>query len=99
MEEQERAEYQRFGAVLSDRASQALTIKIEIEMAVEKEREEKEKAKLAEKKATSKAKQAEEKVDRAIEAMVNNTDFTDKQIANVLGVEIERVRKIRGKMK
>lgn len=85
MEEEERAEYQRFGAVLSDRASQALTIKVEIEMAVEKERK--------------KTEQAEEKVDRAIEAMINNTDFTDEQIANVLGVKIERVHKIRRKMK
>ncbi len=40
MEENERKEYQRFGEVLSDRASQALSIKIEIEMAVEKEKNE-----------------------------------------------------------
>lgn len=40
MEDAERREYQRFGEVLSDRASQALSIKIEIEMAVEKEKTE-----------------------------------------------------------
>ncbi len=34
----DRREYQRFGEVLSDRASQALSIKIEIEMAVEQEK-------------------------------------------------------------
>jgi len=52
MEEQERAEYQRFGEVLSDRASQALSIKVEIEMGIEKakaaevkERKEKERIK------------------------------------------------------
>jgi predicted transposase/invertase (TIGR01784 family) len=38
MEEEERREYQRFGEVLSDRASQALSIKTEIETAVEKEK-------------------------------------------------------------
>jgi len=36
MDEEERQEYQRFGSVLSDRASQALTIKIELEIAAEK---------------------------------------------------------------
>lgn len=38
MEDEERREYQRFGEVLSDRASQALSMKTEIETAVEKER-------------------------------------------------------------
>ncbi|MGB1206122.1 MAG: PD-(D/E)XK nuclease family transposase [Chitinophagales bacterium] len=36
MEDSERREYQRFGEVLSDRASRAMSIKIEIETAVEK---------------------------------------------------------------
>ena len=44
MEDEERREYQRFGEVLSDRESQALSIKMEIEMAIEKERKEQEKA-------------------------------------------------------
>lgn len=35
MDEQERRDYQRFGEVLSDRASQALTIRVEKEIAVE----------------------------------------------------------------
>jgi len=92
MEEQERAEYQRFGEVLSDRASQALSIKIEIEMGIEK-------AKLAEEKAEKKAEQAEKKVDKGIMAMINNTDFMDEEIANILGVKVERVHNIRKKMK
>ena len=89
MEEQERAEYERFGAVLSDRASQALTIKVEIEMAVEKERKEKEKIK--------KSKQIAE--EKAITAMIKNTDLTDDEIAIALGVEVDKVRSIRKKMK
>ena len=40
MEDEERRAYQRFGEVLSDRASQALSIKMEIEMAVEKKQTE-----------------------------------------------------------
>jgi len=89
MEEQERAEYERFGAVLSDRASQALTIKVEIEMAVEKERKEKEKIK--------KSKQITE--EKAITAMIKNTDLTDDEIAIALGVEVDKVHSIRKKIK
>ena len=40
MEDDERREYQRFGEVLSDRASQALSIEVEIDTAVEKEKAE-----------------------------------------------------------
>lgn len=92
MEERERAEYKRFGEVLSDRASQALSIKMEIEMGIEK-------AKVAENKAIEKAEQAEKKVDKGISAMINNTDFTDEKIAEILGVKTERVSKIRAEIK
>jgi len=89
MEEEERREYQRFGEVLSDRASQALSIKIEIEMAVEKEREAKE---LAVKKEREKGE------NKAIIAMIKSTDLSDKQIADALGVDKERVKSIREKI-
>ncbi|MFK7983984.1 MAG: Rpn family recombination-promoting nuclease/putative transposase [Saprospiraceae bacterium] len=83
MEEEERREYQRFGEVLSDRASQALSIKMEIEMAVEK----------AEKRTK------ENTEDKAISAMIMNTNLSDKEIANALNVDIDRVKSIREKMK
>jgi len=99
MEEGERAEYQRFGEVLSDRASQALSIKMEIEMGIEKAKVAEEKERKEKEKAKKIAEQAEKTVDKGILAMINNTDFTDEEIANILDVEVERVRKIREKMK
>ena len=90
MEDEERREYQRFGEVLSDRASQALSIKMEIEMAVEK----------AEKKAEAKAKKEKQNTeDTAIKAMIVNTNLSDKEIANALNVDVKRVKKIRGEIK
>ncbi len=78
MEDAERREYQRFGEVLSDRASQALSIRMEIEMGIEK--------------AKRKAHEAE---DRAIQAMIENTSLSDKEIAVILKVKEERVTVIR----
>ncbi len=106
MEDKERAEYQRFGEVLSDRASRALSIEIEIEMGIEKAKVAEEKAKTAAEKAKTaaeKAKTAAEKAkkgkkiaeDRAIMAMIKNTELTDEEIANVLGVEIGRISTLR----
>jgi len=90
MEDEERREYQRFGEVLSDRASQALSMKLEIEMAVEKERKAKELA----------VKQEREKgEERAITAMIKSTDLSDEQIADALGVDIEKIKSIRAKIK
>jgi len=86
MEDEERREYQRFGEVLSDRASQALSIKMEIEMAVEKERKAKEKA-------------IEKAIDKGITAMIKNTNLSDKEIANALGVDITQVKELREKIK
>ena len=79
MEDADRREYERFGEVLSDRASQALSIKTEIEMAVEKERN-----------------KGEEK---AVTAMIKSTNLSDEEIANALNVDVERVKKIRAKIK
>ncbi len=91
MEDEERRAYQRFGEVLSDRASQALSIEIEIEMAVEKalknEKSEKEKLK----------KEAEESQKRGILAMIKNTDLSNEAIAKALNVNIEKVKAIRRK--
>ncbi len=42
---------------------------------------------------------AKAKVDKAIEAMIINTDLSNEDIANTLSVEIERVRTIRNKLK
>lgn len=42
---------------------------------------------------------AKEKVDKAIEVMILNTDLSDEDIVNALEVEIERVRTIRKKIK
>jgi len=64
MEDKDRREYERFGEVLSDRASQALSIRIEIEMAIEKERAAKEKERAAKEKeraAKEKERAAKEK--------------------------------------
>lgn len=97
MNEKERREYQRFGEVLSDRASQALSVKIEIEMAVEK----------AEKKAERKVEQERQKAEkeqeklkeRAIVGMIQNTDLTVQAIANILGVEVEKVKAVSATIK
>ncbi|MEM6319749.1 MAG: hypothetical protein AAF960_18905, partial [Bacteroidota bacterium] len=86
MEDEERREYQRFGEVLSDRASQALSIKVEIEMAVEKERRAKELA-------------VRKEQEKAITAMIKNTNLSDEEIANALSVDVERVNKIRNEIK
>ena len=96
MKDEERREYQRFGEVLSDRASQALSIKMEIEMAVEKEK------KATEKERRAKAKLQEEKKKSefaAIKAMIINTNLSDEEIANALNVDVKRVKKIRGEIK
>lgn len=42
---------------------------------------------------------AKEKVDKAIEVMIVNTDLSDEDIANALEVEIERIQAIRKKIK
>lgn len=82
MSDEERREYQRFVEVLSDRASIAETIDFESDLKAE------EKAKVL----------AKEKVDKAIEVMILNTDLSDEDIANALSVEIERVQAIRKKI-
>ena len=93
MSEEERKEYNRFVEVLSDRASIAETIEFEAELRakklVEKAEKEKEKAN----------KEKEETIDKAIEAMVLNTNLSDENIATTFGVKTERVRAIRGRMK
>ena len=83
MSDEERREYQRFVEVLSDRASIAETIQFEAEI-------------IAEKKAEIIAKK---KIDKAIEAMIINTDLRDEDIANTLSIEIDRVQAIRKKIK
>lgn len=90
MEDAERKEYQRFGEVLSDRASQALSIKTEIETAVEKAVER------VSEKADEEKKQSEE---RAIIAMIKNTDLSDEEIGVALSVEVVKVKSIREKLK
>lgn len=100
MEESERREYQRFGEVLSDRASQALSIRIQIEMAVEKAKEAVEKAKeIAEKERATAEKNRDEMQKTAITAMIKNTELSDKEIANTLSVDVENVMKIREEIK
>ncbi|MFK7937476.1 MAG: Rpn family recombination-promoting nuclease/putative transposase [Saprospiraceae bacterium] len=96
MEDQERREYQRFGEVLSDRASQALSMRIEVEMAVEKERKAKKIAIEKERKAMEIVVKNER--ERAIVAMIRNTELLDKQIADALGVSVEMVKSIRDEM-
>ena len=93
MEESERREYQRFGEVLSDRASQALSIRIQIEMAVEKAKETVER----EKETVEREKAEMQKT--AITAMIKNTELSDKEIANTLSVDVENVMKIREEIK
>ncbi|MEM6963645.1 MAG: hypothetical protein AAF573_02695, partial [Bacteroidota bacterium] len=93
MEDEERREYQRFGEVLSDRASQALSIKMEIEMAVHKERKSKEEA-------IAKEREARERViEKGITAMLKSTNLSDEEIANALGVDVQKVESIREKIK
>jgi len=103
MEDAERREYQRFGEVLSDRASQALSMKMEIEMAVEKERkavEKERKAKEKEKKAKEKAIEEKEKVIKEIvENFLKLPNLTEEQISKAASVSIEFVRKIKEEMK
>ena len=90
MSDEERREYQRFVEVLSDRASIAETIEFESDL----------KAKLlVEKKVKQVRKEANKKLDKAIEAMIKNTDLSNEDIANTLSVEIERVVTIRKKIK
>lgn len=90
MEESERREYQRFGEVLSDRASQALSIKIEIEMAVEK----------AEKKEMEKAKkQMEQEKTEIVKNLLGLKSLAHEQIAEVAKVSIEFVEQVKKKMK
>lgn len=86
MEEKERAEYQRFGEVLSDRASQALSIKIEIEMAVEKAEKKVEEKYWKDKKIT-------------VRNLIKLGTLKDKEIANITGTSIEFVQNVRAEMK
>jgi len=82
MEDEERKEYQRFGEVLSDRASQALSMKMEIEIAVEKEKKETERER----------KEKEVAIEKAIIAMIKNTKLSNREIAKALSVNVERVK-------
>ncbi len=96
MEDADRREYQRFGEVLSDRASQAFSIRMEIEMAVEKEQKAleevmKEKERIL-KETENNLKETQE---LAIIAMIKNTNLSDADIANILSVDVERVKNIR----
>ena len=88
MSNEERREYQRFVEVLSDRASIAETIDFESDLKAE----EKARAKI-----DKVEKEAQEKVDNAIEAMIKNTNLSDEEIANILNVIVERVQAIRKK--
>ena len=81
MEDKDRREYERFGEVLSDRASQALSIRIEIEMAIEKERAAKEKERAAKEKeraAKEKERAAKEKERAAKEKEMKNAEKEKK---------------------
>ena len=89
MEDADRREYQRFGEVLSDRASQALSIKMEIEMAVEKERKEKERA----------IKQMEDEKVEIVTNLLNLKSLSEQQIAEIAKVTVEFVEQINKKMK
>ena len=95
MEAQERAEYQRFGEVLSDRASQALSIRIQIETAIEKANKEREKADEERKKVNKEKLIIQEK---AIVAMIRNTNLSNEKIAVALEIDVKRVAEIRDKM-
>jgi len=103
MEEQERAEYQRFGEVLSDRASQALSIKVEIEMGIEKakaaevkERKEKERIK---KELKEKEKKYLREKETTVINLINLGTLKDKEIAKITGTTVEFVEKVRAEMK
>ena len=89
MEDADRREYERFGEVLSDRASQALSIKMEIEMAVEKERKEKERA----------IKQMEDEKVEIVTNLLNLKSLSEQQIAEIAKVTVEFVEQIKKKMK
>ncbi len=90
MSDEERREYNRFVEVLSDRASIAETINFEAEL----------KAKKLVAKANQEKEEAINKtIDKAIEAMITNTDLTDEIIAKTFSVKVERVREIRERMK
>ena len=91
MEEQERAEYQRFGAVLSDRASQAMTIKVEIEMAVEKEKIK------AKKELKEKEKKYWEDKKVTVANLIKLGTLADKEIADITGTSVEFVKDVREK--
>lgn len=93
MEEQEQAEYQRFGAVLSDRASQAMTIKVEIEMAVEKEKIK------AKKELKEKEKKYWEDKKVTVANLIKLGTLADKEIADITGTSVEFVKDVREKMK
>ncbi len=87
MSDKERREYQRFVEVLSDRASIAMTIEFESNLKAEEKA-----TKMAEEKVKT-------KIDSAIEAMIENTNLSDEEIADVLREDIERVREIRKQTK
>ncbi|MEL7021050.1 MAG: hypothetical protein AAGK47_05540, partial [Bacteroidota bacterium] len=88
MEDEERREYQRFGEVLSDRASQALSIKMEIEMVVENERKAKEKA----------IKQMEDDKIEIVANLLRLGSLTENQITEVAKVTMEFVEDVKKKI-
>ena len=93
MEDADRRAYQRFAEVLSDRASQALSIKMEIEMAVEKERKTKQKE-------IEKAKrQMENEKGEIVRNLLNLKNLSIEQIAELAKVSTEFVEQIKKKMK
>lgn len=79
MSYEERREYQRFVEVLSDRASIAMTIEFEANL-------------LAEKKAMV---LAEKKITKAIKNLIKSSNFSNKEIADLFGVEQEYVEELR----
>ncbi len=103
MEEKERAEYHRFGEVLSDRASQALSIKIEIEMGIEQAKAAEEQARAAEEQAKKELQEKEKKYlkDKKITVLnlIKLGSLADKEIANITGMSIEFVQNVRKEMK
>jgi len=103
MEEKERAEYHRFGEILSDRASQALSIKIEIEMGIEQAKAAEEQARAAEEQAKKELQEKEKKYlkDKKITVLnlIKLGSLADKEIANITGMSIEFVQNVRKEMK
>ena len=103
MEDSERREYQRFGEVLSDRASQALSIKIELEMAVEQEREKTEQVKMQMEQEREKVEKMEKQIEKdkmeIVVNLLNLRSLSEKQIAAAAKVSIEFINEVKQKMK